>query len=78
MQVALRRHAALFASVLLIIAWVLLVMVAGTMLTSRHSRSIPATRTVLSKHLVIWPTASSRWQAMVQPSKRSLSRGRRT
>ena len=49
MQVALRRHAALFASVLLIIAWVLMVMVASTMLTSHHSRSIPGARTVLSK-----------------------------
>jgi len=48
MQVALRRHAALFASVLLILAWVLLVMVAGTMLTSWHSRAIQGTHTVLS------------------------------
>ena len=49
MQVTLRRHAALFASVFLIFAWVLLVMVAGTILTSWHSRSITGPRTALSK-----------------------------
>lgn len=49
MQVALRKHAALFASVLLIFAWVLLVMVAGTMLTSWRSRFTPAPHAALSK-----------------------------
>jgi len=49
MQVTLRRHAALFASVFLIFAWVLLVMVAGTILTSWHSRSSPGAHTALSE-----------------------------
>jgi hypothetical protein len=49
MQVTLRRHAALFASVFLIFAWVLLVMVADTMLALWHSRSSTVPRTTLSK-----------------------------
>ena len=49
MQVALRRHAALFASVFLIFAWVLLVMVADTMLALWHSGSITVPCTIPSK-----------------------------
>ena len=49
MQVALRRNAALFASVLLIFAWVLLVMVAGTLLASWRSGSVTVLHTALPK-----------------------------
>ncbi|MBW8746929.1 MAG: hypothetical protein JF584_05145 [Acidobacteria bacterium] len=52
MQVTLRRHAALFASVFLIFAWVLLVMVADTMLALWHSRSITVPHTALSRNIL--------------------------